>query len=221
MAQTVTPPAAQEQRIAMTYEEFLAWGEESQQMEWVDGEVIVFMPPTDKHQAVIVFLTTLLAAFVDLFDLGAVRVAPFEMRVQPDGASREPDVLFVAREHLDRLTPERLAGPADLVIEVISDSSLRRDRTDKFYEYQEAGVLEYWLFDPRPGKERADFWHLTAQGKYEPVLPDAEGRYHSAVLPGFWLRPDWLWQNPLPNAVATMAAIAPQMFRDPASARGE
>jgi Uma2 family endonuclease len=197
----------------MSYEEFLAWADEDVHAEWVDGEVIVFMPPSQKHQAIIGFLLTLLSAYADLFDLGVVLAAPFEMRLRTDGPSREPDLLFVTREHLDRLSAERLAGPADLVIEVVSDSSVARDRVDKFYEYQEAGVREYWIFDPRLGKERADFYHLTAQGKYQAVLPDADGRYHAAVLPGFWLHPDWLWQKPLPNVVTTLAAIAPQALR--------
>lgn len=206
-------PSDYEQRLFMTYEEFLVWGEESWQMEWVNGETIVFVPPTDRHQAVVGFLLTLIAGFVDLHELGVVIHAPFEMRARPGGPAREPDLLFIAREHRDRLIPERLAGPADLVIEIISDSSLHRDRVEKFYEYQAVGIREYWLFDPRPGKERVDFWRLNGQGKYDPVLPDADGRYHAATLSGFWFRPDWLWQNPLPNVVTTLATIAPQAFR--------
>ena len=212
-APATAPVAPQEQRLAMSYDEFLAWADEDVHAEWVDGEVIVFMPPTIKHQAIVSFLLMLISGFADLFNLGVVLTAPLEMRARPDGPAREPDLLFVAREHLDRLTPARLAGPADLVIEIVSDSSAARDRVDKFYEYQEAGVREYWIFDPRPGKERVDFYHLTAQGKYQAVLPDADGRYHATVLPGFWLHPDWLWQDPLPNAMATLAAIAPQALR--------
>lgn len=112
------------------------------------------------------------------------------------------------------MTPERLEGPADLVIELISDRSLARDRDDKFYEYQAAGVPEYWIIDPRPGKERADFYQLMSAGKYQAALQDANGRYFATVLPNFWLDPNWLWQNPLPNPLALLAAIAPQAMGD-------
>jgi Uma2 family endonuclease len=204
---------ASERRLAMSFEEFLAWDGEAIHAEWVAGEVIVFMPAALKHQMVIGLLYRLLSDFVERFDLGLVLLAPFAMRALPDGPAREPDLLFVAREHLDRLTPQLLVGPADLAIEIISDSSLRRDRADKFYEYQRAGVREYWLFDPRPGEERTDFYRLTAEGKYLPVLPDEQGRYHSSVLPGFWLDPAWLWQEPPPSARQLLATIAPPARR--------
>ncbi len=209
--QTVDSFPIQEQRLTMSYEEFLDWADDIH-AEWVNGEVIVFMPPKTIHQQLSGFLYYLIVSYVRFFNLGEVITAPFEMRVLPGRASREPDLLFVAREHLDRLTPERLEGAADLVVELISDSSVARDRDDKFYEYQEAGVREYWIIDPRPGKERADFYHLTPQRKYQAVLPDADGRYHSAVLPGFWLNPEWMWQDPLPNPLTLLATIAPQLL---------
>jgi Uma2 family endonuclease len=197
----------------MSYAEFLAWADEDTHAEWVDGEVIVFMPPKTIHQQVAGFLTSLLTLYAQLFNLGAVLAAPFEMRIN-SGSSREPDLLFVGTANMQRLTTERLEGPADLVIELISDSSVARDRDDKFYEYQDAGVSEYWIIDPRPGKERVDFYQLTAAGKYQAALPDETGRYFSTALAGFWLRPEWLWQAPLPNALRALADIAPQAMRD-------
>src|SRR5262245_54332015 len=138
-------PATQGQRLRMSYEEFLAWADEDVHAEWVDGEVIVQMPPKEPHQRVVAFLISLMTLFIQLYKLGRLLPAPFEMRAFPDGAAREPDLIFIASEHLDRLSQERLSGPADLVVEVISDDSVARDRADKFYEYQEAGVRGYWI----------------------------------------------------------------------------
>ncbi len=201
-----------EQHLKLSYAEFAARVDESAHAEWVDGEAIIFMSPKERHQALANLLSTLITLFAEWLRLGVVRSAPYEMRVTPDGPVREPDILFIARDHLDRVTVDGLNGPADLVIEIVSEESLRRDRADKFYEYQEAGIPEYWLFDPRPRRQRADFYRLNASGQYEPVPLDQEGRYRSAVLPGFWLKPEWLRQEQLPTTLALIAQVAPQIF---------
>ena len=99
-----------ERRFPMSYENFLAWADEAH-AEWVDGEVTVFMPPNIRHQFIAMFLQNLLAQFASAFEFGDVLGAPVEMRAQPDGSAREPDILFVAAAHRDRLTAQRLAGP--------------------------------------------------------------------------------------------------------------
>ncbi|MFN8493656.1 MAG: Uma2 family endonuclease [Caldilineaceae bacterium] len=172
METTLAPPT-QEKRLRMSYEEFLAWANEDTHAEWVDGEVIIFMPKP-RHQDIVTFLVTLLRLFVQFHRLGQVFTAPVEMKVTPTSNAREPDILFVAQDNLARITEDRIEGAADLIVEVISSESVSRDRTDKFYVYQEAGVREYWLLDPRPGKERADFWILDDDGKYQPVPLTAE-----------------------------------------------
>ena len=198
MVQTAAPPTV-ERRIAMSYADFLAYGDETIHAEWVAGAVIVFMPPRLRHQHLLGFLLELLQRFCRSGGLGVVIAAPFEMRLGADGPSREPDILFVAHEHRERLNDRRLDGPADLVIEIVSESSASRDRLEKFAEYQAAGIPEYLLLDPRPGWQRVDLYALGGDGKYQAILPDAGGRYRSTVVPGFWFRADWFWQDPLPN----------------------
>jgi len=218
--QTVDRPVEGEQRLRMSYAEYLAWAGDDVWSEWVDGEVIVFMPPKIGHQDVISFLWLLVRLYADLLKLGKVLPHQTELRILGGRGSREPDLMFVATAHLDRITEHRVEGLADLVVEVISDDSVTRDRRDKWQQYAEAGVAEYWLLDWRPGKERADFFQLGADGVYERQELDAEGRYHSQVLPGFWLDPTWLWQDPLPDPAHLMAEIAPHAWRDPVVGRG-
>lgn len=208
-------PAEQGRRLRMSYEAYLAWADEDIHAEWVDGEVIVQMPPKQPHQIVVAFLIRLLGGFIELFHLGRLLPAPFEMRAIPDGPAREPDLLFVTKEHLARLSDARLSGPADLVVEVLSDDSVARDRADKFYEYQEAGIPEYWLIDPRPGRERVDFYVLDSKGRYRPVPVDPDGRYHSTVMPGFWLHIDWVLAPEPPEVLQALAQIVgPQKILD-------
>jgi Uma2 family endonuclease len=198
MVQTASSPT-REQRIPMTYEEFLAFGDDTTHAEWVDGEVIVFMAPTLLHQLLAGFFYRLLASFVDRQHLGLVFFAPAQIRALPDGPAREPDVFFVATDRLDHLSDRSLLGPATFVLEIVSESSASRDRVDKFGEYQAAGIPEYLILDPRPGWRRVDFYALGPDGKYQAILPDTEGRYHSAAVPGFWFREARFWQDPLPN----------------------
>jgi Uma2 family endonuclease len=197
----------------MRYEEFLAWSDEDVHAEWVPvdnsgmGEVILQMPPKLLHQRLVKFLSRLLDLFVHLFDLGEVALAPFEVKLQPDRSSCEPDIFFVARENLDRLSQERFNGPPDLVIEIVSESSVKRDRSDKYREYQAAGVREYWIIDPREGQQRADFFRLDDQGKYYLFATEENDRVKSQVLHGFWLCPEWLWQVDVLNPLMILGEI--------------
>ncbi len=193
------------QRLRMTYEEFLAWAGEDTRAEWVNGEVYIYMPTTPLHQELVVFLTKLLGLFVDLLALGKIYTGPAQMKL-PGGSGREPDVMFIAKQHTARVIENRIDGPADLVIEVVSDDSVTRDREDKFYEYEAAGIPEYWIIDPRSNRRRAYFYQLDAQGRYQPVIMGADGVYRSKVLPGFWLRVDWLWAEK-PDPLLMLAEI--------------
>lgn len=70
-----------EQRIPMSYDEFLVELPENIHAEWVDGEAIIFMPPTTRHQDIVIFLASLLHFFVDFSRLGKLLAAPVEMRL--------------------------------------------------------------------------------------------------------------------------------------------
>jgi Uma2 family endonuclease len=200
---TTTTTSAE--RLRMSYEEYKHWEHEGGLTEWIDGEVYIYMPPTILHQRLVAFFLFLLQGFVRLHKLGEVLAAPVTMRVLAGGGAREPDLFFLAADHLDRLTETELNGPADLAIEIVSDESVSRDKDDKFYEYQAGGVREYWIIDPRPNRKRADFYVLDQNGVYQPV-PIAEGIYHSTVLANFWLNVDWLWVEE-PNPLAALAEV--------------
>ncbi len=199
-AMTKVPPEGK-----LTYEEFLEWVDEDTWAEWIDGEVVMVSPASDRHQDVVAFLLALLRIVVEMWGLGVVRPAPFQMKIGKDLPGREPDLLFVAREHLDRLTKTFLNGPADLVVEVASPESRLRDAGEKFAEYAAGGVREYWLIDPE--RRQADFYLLDPRGRYRLVEPDAGGWYHSTVLTGFRMKVDWLWADPLPKVLDVLREI--------------
>ena len=201
-----TTTEATERRIPMTYDEWLRWADSGRQAEWVAGEAIEFMPPTLRHMRMIWFLATLVGLFVRRRGIGELVVSPFEMKLRDD-RSREPDLLFVSTANATRLQEARLVGAADLAIEIVSDDSVTRDNVVKRHEYAAAGVAEYWILDPRPGKEREEFLVLGADGRYAAVPPDDDGWYHSRVMDGFRLRIGWLRADPLPDPLACLAEI--------------
>jgi Uma2 family endonuclease len=185
---TPTPPR-------MTYEEFLEWADGTR-AEWVDGEVIVMSPPSNPHQALMAFLGALLLHFVEAKQLGRIFLPPFQMKLSKRPSGREPDLLFISNDQLGNLKHNYLEGPADMGVEIVSPESQSRDRGDKFYEYEEAGIPEYWILDQT--RKRAEFYHLDKDGTYKLIDPDDTGIYRSTVIEGLWLKVDWLWQDPLP-----------------------
>ncbi len=177
-------------RRKMTYEEFLA-DDSIERAEWVDGEVVA-MPGVDQaHAALTVFLIRLVGAFVEEFGLGRIFHDPFLIRLPNSG--RAPDVSFVSTANLARLRRNDLEGPVDVAIEVISPGSRGTDRGDKYFEYEAAGIAEYWLFDPH--RKVAEFYRLDRDGHFQMVEPMG-GVFRSEALPGFWLKVAWLWELP-------------------------
>src|SRR5258706_12694136 len=110
----------------ITFEEFMARGEEEFRSEWVDGEIIEMTPPSNPHQRLSDYLVTLLQMFLELQSLGQIRSAIL-MRLALRPSGRIPDILYVSNERLALLQHNYLDGPADLAIEIISPESKRRD----------------------------------------------------------------------------------------------
>jgi Uma2 family endonuclease len=193
----------------MSYEEFLNWDTGEVIAEWIDGEVIVFMSTTARHQDVFYFLFQLLRMFVDARRLGRVDTEPFAMRTRVGGPQRQPDIMFVSNDHLGRVTSDRLEGAADLVVEIVSDDSIKRDREDKLAEYAAAGIPEYWIAEGREGHTGIELYALQPNGRYRRIAADSSGRFNSRVLAGFWLDPAWLASNPPPSPYRALAQVAP------------
>ncbi len=188
----------------MSYEEFLDWDSGEARAEWINGEVIFLSPVNTVHQKIVDFLLASFMHFVESEHLGEVISGPAQMKTGPDLPGREPDLYFIARKNLARLKKKHLQGPADLAVEVISPDSRARDRGEKFYEYEQGGVREYWMIDYE--RKQAEFFVLDKKGIYRSAPVEKDGIYRSAVLKGLWIKVDWLWQKRLPTLMSVLKA---------------
>jgi len=110
------------------------------------GRLIITPAPTTEHQRISSNLYFLVRRYIQAKKLGEACYSPLDVRLWPD-TIRQPDIVFMSNEHKDRIT-ERYWGVPDLVMEILSESTEKGDRTDKFSEYEKAGILEYWIVDP-------------------------------------------------------------------------
>lgn len=184
----------------LTYEQFLEWADDETHAEWVAGKVEFMSPRNIQEERLLRFLRWLFQYFLLRHPLGEYFGDPVQMKTGPDLPGRAPDLFFVANEHMDRLRPSFLEGAADLVIEVVTPDSGHRDRVEKFKEYESGGVREYWLLEP--ARRQADFYERGPAGEFQPIPLEQDGTFRSRVLPGFWVKVEWLWQSPLPYELA-------------------
>ncbi len=173
--------------------------------EYVEGFVIQMSPAGLEHNRLIYFLHHLLQAYLSRQRVGQVIGQPFVMKLPPfPNRRREPDVMVVLNEHSDRIEATQLNGTADIVIEVVSLESVGRDYGEKFVEYEQGGVREYWIIDPI--RKQARFCRLTEMGIYQDAgVP--EGIYSTPLLPDFQLEIELLWREVLPEPEVIIALV--------------
>jgi Uma2 family endonuclease len=177
----------------LTEEDFYRLADEDSDWEFLDGRIVMHSPASNRHEALFGFLLTLLNAYVGEQGGAVVRGSRYPMRLDADW-SPEPDIMVIRHGHCDRMLRKYLDGPADLVIEIASDSDPRLDLREKFPRYRDAGVDEMWLIDPFSEQVRAE---TRSGGAYETAVVTG-GRLGSVVVPGFWIDVAWLWQEELP-----------------------
>jgi Uma2 family endonuclease len=174
--------------------------------EWVEGYVIQMSPASMRHNLLILYISTLLQAYMEMRPIGVLVPQPFVMRLPAfPNRRREPDLLVVLNSSESKLLPTYLDGPADLCIEVVSEESHDRDFGEKFREYEAGGVKEYWILDWLRKDSR--FYLLSDAGHYVHQPEDANRNYHSPLLPGLVVHIPTLWQDELPGPSAVASAV--------------
>ena len=132
----------------MTARQFLQLGEDPPgiRLELVDGEIALSPSPIPSHAFVISALLRILGTHIEENDLG--KIFSDVDTVFGEFDVRRPDILFFAKSRLHLIGEKAMEGPPDLCVEVLSPSSTEIDRDDKFKQYQDGGVANFWIIDP-------------------------------------------------------------------------
>ena len=130
----------------LTYQDYLDTpGDE--RYELLDGELILVGSPNRNHQTTSMELGSRMHSFVKENDLGWVFHAPYDVLLS-DSDVVQPDLLFISKEREHISTHANIQGAPDLIVEILSPSSARRDWGYKRELYARHEVKEYWIVDP-------------------------------------------------------------------------
>jgi Uma2 family endonuclease len=131
----------------VTWRDVLTMPEDGNRYEAIGGELVVSPPPKVRHQWVTERLLGTLRDLLVRTGYGYLFPAPVGVVFPGTEEGVQPDIVFVTRERLDIVGEDAIQGPPDLVIEILSPSTARRDRTVKRHLYERQGVAEYWIVD--------------------------------------------------------------------------
>ena len=171
-----------------TYQDYLrlrSRTDDGRRFEVIRGVLYVTATPTWLHQHAVWRLGYYFQEFVQKHRLGTVAGAPFDILL-PDriGDPVQPDLFYFRTGNQPIPEDNRFVGVPDLVAEVLSPSTRRRDQKDKLDAYRDAGIPEYWLVNPQT--RTVTLYGLTEdRTRYVEVARGGEGeRVGSTVLPG-------------------------------------
>jgi Uma2 family endonuclease len=141
------PPSARPE-TGLTYDDFLLFPEDRKRREIIDGELFVTPSPTMRHQVLLGRLHVAVANYLAAHPgVGRVFLSPLDVVFTAHDVV-EPDLIFVAEDQLNILTPRNVQGSPALVVEILSPGTRKRDEQIKRRLFTRAGVREYWVVDP-------------------------------------------------------------------------
>jgi Uma2 family endonuclease len=137
-----------EEKIKFTYEDYLNLPDDGKRYQVIEGELFMVPAPIPYHQDILGKLFVLLNDFVKRHKLGRIYVAPCDVILSEGEDIVQPDIFFISKEREHIIEEKNIRGAPDLIVEVLSPSTMKLDRTLKMRRYAEFGVREYWLADP-------------------------------------------------------------------------
>jgi Uma2 family endonuclease len=183
-----------------TYRDYRQWPDD-ERWELIDGMAYSMSSPTRFHQGIGAVIFGEIYAHLKGKGAGCrVYAAPLDVFFPRVREQHEDDVATVVQPDVlvvcdpDKLVAKGIWGAPDLVVEILSPSTSRKDQHEKFALYERSGVREYWVIDPVSNWLQQ--YILAADGKYAAeVTFEKTGTVSSIVLPEFVLDVASLWQD--------------------------
>lgn len=188
---TTALPHKQSPARPFTIEDYDAFPNDGNRYEILEGQLIVSPSPTYRHQRVSMKLGTALDRYLTKSNVGESLAAPMDVYLSLHDVV-QPDLLVVLNEHTEIIQNHGIMGAPDLVIEILSPSSIETDFLRKSRLYERFGVQEYWIVNP--------------EGETVSVQTRDEDRF---VLTGEYGRDDTLRSRLLDDFALDLASIFP------------
>ena len=180
--------------VKLTWDDYAQFPDDGKRHELIDGEHYVTPSPFRRHQAIVRELLVAIANYLSAHPIGEIFGAPFDVILSKFDVV-EPDLLYVSKERVPEVLKDWVRGAPDLVIEVASESTRKRDETTKRALYECAGVIEYWIVDPEIDVVRI---YQRSGDRFNPPITlsrTAGDILTTAVLPGFQLALDAIFRD--------------------------
>jgi Uma2 family endonuclease len=185
MAEMMTFPTQEQiwpEQGDWTYEDYLKLPDDGRRYEIIEGVLYVTNAPNLDHQFTVMEIAFQLKRFVSASKLGYVLTAPFEIHLSKRTRPVQPDVMFIRTERWPQPGTKFFDGAPDLIVEVLSGSTSRTDQFIKFNAYEQAGVSEYWIANPKTRSVQL----FTLSGQEYALVGEFVGEemIQSQLLPG-------------------------------------
>jgi Uma2 family endonuclease len=172
--------------VKLTYDDFVLFPDDGQRHELIDGEHFVTPSPIVPHQVIVGNLHYAIRRYLENSPLGHIFVAPLDVILSRFDVV-EPDLLYVAAERSGEILKKWVEGAPDLVIEVGSPGTRRRDETIKRRLYERVSVREYWIVDPEVQVVRVYQRENDGYGRPRELSLKARDILTTPLLPGLEL----------------------------------
>lgn len=171
--------------IKFNYQDYLQLPEDKR-YEIIDGDLFMVPSPNEAHQRILLTLTTILLNYIKKNKLGYIYCAPFDVLFSEEDIV-QPDIIFVSDKNKKIITKDNIQGAPDLLVEILSPGTSKRDVGIKKKLYAKKGVREYWIVGPE--EETIEVLNLKEGeflGKsYNTGVAGQTSRLSSSVIQGF------------------------------------